>query len=952
MSNNLDIWEKKCMAYLKALSFTVPKAGDLVEEAGFENTDFPELDKILAIARTAEVLPEAVTDHLAYREKPELIHPLNGSSLDFPSEINWKQAGQYLKEAVLRLRKNRSDNNKAFFLDLWRILPDELAAKDTCGLEEYWKLLPGHFAMPFHTIWQWASVCSSFAAAWPNPHILLFTLSSTQEFVGSARRTQDAWAGSFIFSDLSWAAVQCLAEEYGPDMLMLPSLKEQAASDHWLSKMGIADPPDTKVLQVAAIPNMLTAIVPGDGLENITIQLSEKIKERWEYLSRGVREKLARTINKQCRTSLNHILDYDQDPVWKRQTEDFIPGLGFFWSAAKLDDPKKILEILKDRQSMLNENSLLSYIKELEKLAGSNSKHGLSYPLMTQAAGTALTARKNLRDFNQVREPNYKCSLCGTREVWTGRVNENSVSFTDMRKFWDKIKSLDSGKGQDKQYFKLVGRFRKGERLCPVCITKRLALEGPYADEFGFDHLLFPSTSGIASMYFRKMLLKHMEQDDKLRGLLTNYVAKIIEYLKGNNIFFAAAQSSVGEFKNREHHVHNKFRFLDGQWFYLESLESEDAVRRETGLEENKPIEGNLREVRENLSDLKKYIKRQYGDSSELSMPSPYYAVIAMDGDKIGDWVVGKKSLPVTGLSHPGFADQIKERYDILKNDTCFPSPMGPLFQLALSECLKNYIKHKARQIVEERHCGKLIYAGGDDLVAFVPLPTLLECMHDIYAEFGFGEVGNNNGWNQSPAYPLPGGRKVTDNAEVAGMTMSTGVVIAHHSRPLWDVMAQAQVVLKEKAKNDLGRNAFAFRIIKRSGEVAETGCKFDVDHGGIKTILPILRDIQKAFSTRISGRIGKTLAAQQWAFDFPRDDSRIFPDAREIYSLQKSELKRLCKQHLFKKDDEKTLNEVVSLFDLLKEVKDPDNNTLIIDPWGTLVSLLLTLRFLSGKED
>ena len=966
MSNNLDIWGKKCMAYLKALSFTVPEAGDLVQYAKFDNKDFnKKLDEILTTARTAEVLPEAVevlpkgavSKHPSFRENPELIHPLNGSSLDFCNNIIWDQVGADLNSAISNLRKKCRNDNKSFFLHLWRNLPDALAANanDTSGLKEYWKIIPGHFAMPFHTIWQWAAVCSSFAAAWPNPTILLFTLSSPQEFVSSARRTQDAWAGSFIFSDLSWAAVQCLAEEYGPDMLMLPSLKEQAASDHWLSKMDIAAPPDTKDLQVAAIPNMLTAIVPGESLEDITILLSEKIKKRWEYLSRGVHEKLVRTINNQCRNSLNHLPDYDHDPVWKRQTEDFIPGLGFYWSAAKLDDPKEILKILEDRQSMLGENSLLSYIKELEKLAGSNSKHGLSYPLMTQAAGTTLTARKNLRNFDQVKEPNYKCSLCGTREVWTGRVNENSVSFTDMRKFWDKIKSLDPGKGQDKKYFKLVGRFRKGERLCPVCITKRLALEGPYADEFEFDHLLFPSTSGIASMYFRKMLLKNMERDKDLKCRLTKYATEIIKYLKKNNnvkdLFFPAAPGPMGKYHELEEIVHESFKHLDGQWFYQESIESKQAVCRETGLDENTDLK-EPDAPKKSFKALKDYIKDKYRDNSELFMPSPYYAVIAMDGDKIGDWIVGKNSPSVSGFSHPELREKIKDIYRLYDSvGKATSSPMGPLFQLALSECLKNYIKHKARQIVEEKHCGKLIYAGGDDLVAFVPLPTLLECMHDIYAEFGFGEDGNSNGWNNSPAYPLPGGRKSPNNAQATGMTMSMGVVIAHHSRPLWDVMSQAQVVLKEKAKKSLGRNAFAIRIIKRSGEVAETGCKFDVDQGGIKTILPVLQKIQDAFSNKISSRIGTTLAAQKWAFDFPVGDSKIFPSSGEIVSLQDSELKRLCRQHLFKKDDKVTLNYFTSFFDLLCKVRN-NEQSIKLDPWETMTSLLLTLRFLTGKED
>jgi CRISPR-associated protein Cmr2 len=103
----------------------------------------------------------------------------------------------------------------------------------------------------------------------------------------------------------------------------------------------------------------------------------------------------------------------------------------------------------------------------------------------------------------------------------------------------------------------------------------------------------------------------------------------------------------------------------------------------------------------------------------------------------------------------------------------------------------------KARDIVES-HKGSLIYAGGDDVLAFAPLHTLLLCARQLAETFRSSMKG------------------FTD-LEGASPTLSVGVAVAHHLNPLSDTLALARSAEK-RAKAFPGKNALAVVISKRSG--------------------------------------------------------------------------------------------------------------------------------------
>ena len=147
--------------------------------------------------------------------------------------------------------------------------------------------------------------------------------------------------------------------------------------------------------------------------------------------------------------------------------------------------------------------------------------------------------------------------------------------------------------------------------------------------------------------------------------------------------------------------------------------------------------------------------------------PSPYYALLLGDGDNMGKVVDAQKTQDVHRI---------------------------------ISRELSTFAG-KAKKIVG-KHQGYTIYSGGDDVMAFVPLHTLLDCAEELHAAFK-AAVGK---YKSDPKY-----------GRVVSPSLSFGVVIAHHLEPLSDVLALARGAEKA-AKDHKGKNALAIILSKRSG--------------------------------------------------------------------------------------------------------------------------------------
>lgn len=144
------------------------------------------------------------------------------------------------------------------------------------------------------------------------------------------------------------------------------------------------------------------------------------------------------------------------------------------------------------------------------------------------------------------------------------------------------------------------------------------------------------------------------------------------------------------------------------------------------------------------------------------SEPNPYLAVLVADGDRMG--------AAIAELDSP---DKHRE------------------FSTALAG-----FADEAGKIVT-KHNGVLVYAGGDDVLAFLPVDNALQCARDLHGKFGDALKNYKNDEGKSP-------------------TLSVGIAIGHFMENLEDLLEYGRAAEKAAKKPD--RDGLAVHLHKRGG--------------------------------------------------------------------------------------------------------------------------------------
>jgi len=156
-------------------------------------------------------------------------------------------------------------------------------------------------------------------------------------------------------------------------------------------------------------------------------------------------------------------------------------------------------------------------------------------------------------------------------------------------------------------------------------------------------------------------------------------------------------------------------------------------------------------------------LKQLHEALSRLPEPEPYLAVLVADGDRMGEMI-----------SRLGTAERNRE------------------FSRALAD-----FATKADSVVKKHH-GVLVYAGGDDILAFVPVDECLKCARELHDNFGseLSEYVSEEG-------PAP--------------TLSVGIAIVHFMENLEDMLEYGRMA--ERAAKRPDRDGLAVRLYKRGGD-------------------------------------------------------------------------------------------------------------------------------------
>lgn len=197
-----------------------------------------------------------------------------------------------------------------FYPELWLNPQSDSLSDDPDGL-----LYPAHPVLPDCPLHSYQATVSALTGAlfpdgWntkePNahPYLLIFTFSPIQDFIKASRKFLDFWAGSYLLHYLSARLCWHIANEYGPDAVIVPSLWGQDIFDaFWLEQTQTSDPEFWQCLQssfqkigdrktpvdrfndksstslsTAGFPNVITVLVPGlDEAKKLGKQLAQKL---------------------------------------------------------------------------------------------------------------------------------------------------------------------------------------------------------------------------------------------------------------------------------------------------------------------------------------------------------------------------------------------------------------------------------------------------------------------------------------------------------------------------------------------------------------------------------------------------------------------------------------------------------------------------------------------------
>jgi CRISPR-associated protein Cmr2 len=196
--------------------------------------------------------------------------------------------------------------------------------------------------------------------------------------------------------------------------------------------------------------------------------------------------------------------------------------------------------------------------------------------------------------------------------------------------------------------------------------------------------------------------------------------------------------------------------------YELEVDEPDGALLYDSRLAEIIPTGDEQKEISQKLVVIvKKYAGEWY------SKLSPYYALLAADGDNMGKTIDAQKD---------------------------------PLTHQKLSQALSRFAQ--AVPAIVSKHKGVGVYAGGDDILAYLPLHTVLDCAKELEEKF-----------KEAMKQFTSSGEEGIDISP----TLSTGIVVAHHLTPLSDTLDLARKAERE-AKKVAGKNALAITVSKRGG--------------------------------------------------------------------------------------------------------------------------------------
>ncbi|MCC6552093.1 MAG: type III-B CRISPR-associated protein Cas10/Cmr2 [Polyangiaceae bacterium] len=716
-------------------------------------------EPLLRAARDARDANAPLDPATPARESVTRLHPLSAAPIGAP----YHRA--LLEEATLSAAGSGPDPGKdpaEWYRERW------LAAMEDDEL-------PATPWLPDHSIQAHRSLTAALAGArdqGDEPALLYLHVGPVQGFISAARRTHDLWVGSYTITYLTYRAAEAIARDEGPDVVVYPDLHRLPLARKCLFQAGGVEPLD---LLRASIANRILAVVPRSRADDLAAKAAEAAAEAWRAMAGATRERLTRIA----------ALDAGAWEHFDEQIDDHLEVTAVVqpWPGSRSEAGALLDAFAVDRPWPLAGGS--------ERSAEEEGRTGVAYGALFDLVHRVLAAQRKVALAGPARgDRRPKCAQCGKREQMGPVVEERDARSQQhrSRKFFEDLSRAVQQADEQRDAPsadspRLSLQLSRGEGLCAVCLTKRFAPQffyGAGASGLGLSWrdpkqqplLRFPSVPTIASAPLR-FYLHRQRNEPSMAACLRPWTKSLGSLLADDALRF----TPPGNLLPKLGAVARGSDLLDqeGAWLY-ESAYDPAVAWRDHDVEA--PREGdrryqNVKTRIEPARDAFRSLLRALGGKRASS----YFAVLMLDGDQMGQWLVGTHRRTPT-LAELGIAGHHRPR-------PTFPALHGELSRrlAALASALHRLV---------DDHLGRVVYSGGDDLLALLPLQTALPCLQAIERTI-----------------------RSEDHLDDR-VTISAGLSIAHIRDPLSHALEAARGA--ERAAKASGRNRFSIRLDKRAG--------------------------------------------------------------------------------------------------------------------------------------
>lgn len=735
---------------------------------------------------------------------PPLKHPLSAIALPPAySRVKPEQIGNDFEHFFGSLPTNSTELAK-FVGDLWLAVMSATNRART-PLSH----VPGCVLMPDHSVLAHRSLTAALHGARLDGEAALLYLhvGPVQSFIKAARRTHDLWTSSFTVAFLTYCGAEKVAQLIGPDALVFPDLLQLPLS----RKRLFGQDTSKESLTHSSLANKLLAVVPLQQTEEIARQSTLAIHREWKEMACAAKNALTDAWQS---TSDSQSPDFSKP--WEQWDEQIDSHLEIDvvvqpWP----QDAAKLTAFIKECGLELP-FLLPTEVTDPLRL-DPNQRVGAFYGCLFDHSHRLMTAHRHaLTPQGTKGDSRPKCVQCVRREQMGPIASHGSGQQRLSQMFFTKLSQAlqqQAGGCQKQADDRLSLQLAAGEGLCAVCLVKRLLprvyygstkaqLDIHWNNRSDRRWLQFPSVSTLATAPVRFALAAKLsgewegltsEDREKLRAQIGDWIKPIGELCKPENLNFTHPGNLLPAFRKWESdQTLGDILKVDGSWLYQEFYVFETVWR--SHFPDQTPKEEERNSISKSLCEA----SRALGSivAAMDCRPSTYLAVLCADVDKMGQWLTGReaplwKDIADTGLL-PGVPEDKKR-------------PLYPALGAELSRRLGRLATTTFLDIVETKCLGRVVYSGGDDLLAFLPLQTALHCLKLL---------------NQAIRQETHLGSKVT---------LSAGLHIMHWRDPLSRAIESARDAEQTAKKRDdkqrhlgqQGGNCFVISLHKRSGTSA-----------------------------------------------------------------------------------------------------------------------------------